>query len=435
MKRYIPAENLIPPAEGDPLLIPAGENTPANSIRKAGRKKFISMGLPTPKVEAWKYTDITPLAETRYSLIPEPGPEAVDNKFRKLLPENLSPCSLVFINGRINRELSSIPENNGIHIGFLSDLITSGDPELSEWLSGSEEKQTSAASLNRAWLNDGAVIRVSKNTDPGIPVHLVFLSADTGPAGMTHPFNLVIAEEGSRCTMIEEYTGEAGSSYLTNAVTEIRLEARATVNHYKIQTESSRATHIGTLNVSQKKDTEFSSQIASFGGALCRNNITASMNGTGSSSSIEGLYFIHGNQHMDNHTEVYHNHPGCRSVENFNGVLDDEAHAVFDGKVYVAEGAVQTDSDQSSRSLLLSESAEVDAKPALEIYADDVKCSHSASVGQLDDESLYYLRSRGISREEAMKILTSGFLKEILGRFKDQNVSEKIENILNREIK
>lgn len=435
MKRYVPAENLIPSPGGDPMLIPAAENTPAVSIRRTGREEFAAVGIPTTKVESWKYTDITPLTERKYSLIPQPDPEVIEKKFRELLPEKLSPCSLVFLNGRINRELSSLPENKGIRIDFLSDLILSGDPRLAQWLPGTGEKGNPLTNLNRAWLNDGAVIRVSASGDAGVPVHLIFLSADTGHSGMTHPFNLVIAEEGSEFTLIEEYTGEPGSSYLTNAVTEIRLEAAAKVKHYKIQTESKSATHIGTLQVSQEKDTEFSSQNASFGGAMARNNIFTSMNGTGSSSTIEGLYFIRGNQHTDNHTEVRHNHPGCRSVENFNGVLDGEAHAVFDGKVYVAEGAVQTDSEQSSRSLLLSESAEVDAKPTLEIYADDVKCSHSASVGQVDDDSLYYLRSRGISGEEAMKILTSGFLKEILMKFEDKNVSEKIENILNREIR
>ncbi len=435
MNRFIPADNLVPAQGERHHSVSGGGEGLVENIRETGRKGFVKKGLPTTKVESWKYTDITPLSSVNFSFNPDADLPIDKAGIKKLLPEKLSECSLVFINGKFNEGMSDIPEVKGIYIDNINNIIKSGNQSVLECISTPDEKTDPLTNLNRAYFNDGAVIRIGKGYEPGFPVHLIYLSVNRGSAEMSHPANLVIAEAGSRVSLIEEYTGDPDSVYFTNAVTEIYVRDNASVTHYKIQTESRRSTHIGTLNVRQGKDTEFFSYTASFGGGLTRNNIKATMDGTGSSSNIEGLYFLKGKQHTDNHTEVLHNFPSCSSIENFNGVLDGDSRAVFDGKIYVAEGAVQTDSEQSSRSLLLSESASVDSKPALEIYADDVKCSHSASVGQLDGDSLYYLRSRGISESESMKILTSGFLKEILNRFESKRISEKIEKLLNSEIR
>jgi len=435
MNRFVPAENLIPAQEEVSYPLSGDGKRVIENIRGSGREEFIKKGLPTTKVESWKYTDITPLTKMSFSFTSD-APHQIDNSgIKKLLPEKLSECTLVFVNGNFDNDLSDLPETKGIYIDNIKNIIESGNHSVLECISSPDEETDPFTNLNRANLNDGAVIRIGENYDPGFPIHLIYLSANPGSTGMSHPVNLIIAEAGSTISLIEEYTGDPDHTYFTNAVTEIHVRDNASVTHYKIQTESMKSTHIGTLKVRQGKDTEFASYTATFGGSLTRNNIKATMDGSGSSSNIEGLYFLKGDQHTDNHTEVFHNFPSCSSIENFNGVLDEESHAVFDGKIYVAEGAVQTDSEQISRSLLLSESASVDSKPALEIYADDVKCSHSASVGQLDADSLYYLRSRGLSETESMKILTSGFLKEILNRFKNESVSEKIENLLNSEIR
>ena len=434
MNRYIPAERLLSPLRGTETGGWKHRSTQADRIRKSGLTAFEMTGIPTSKVEAWKYTDLSPLTELDFSLdTGDPG-RADDPGVKEYLPERLSECSLVFVNGTFSRKLSVMPQVPGLFIDNVKNIIESGTDDVLECIGMPENGPDPMTSLNRAYFNDGIVIRVGRGIDPGFPVHLIFLSVPADGAVMTHPGNLIIAEEDSRFSLIEEYTGDPEAAYFTNSVTEIHLKDGASVSHYKIQTESPSAYHIGSLHVRQGSGTRFSSRTATFGGLLTRNNISASMDGPGSDSTLEGLYFLKGSQHTDNHTEVLHHFPSCTSSENFNGVLDGESRAVFDGKVYVGRGSVQTDSSQSSRSLLLSGSASVDSKPTLEIYADDVKCSHSASVGQIDTDSLYYLRSRGISEKEAMKILTSGFLKEILDRFENKDVSAKIEKILSREI-
>lgn len=435
MNRFVPAENLIAPLKGKTLGKWGNSSEWAKNLRNNGISQFIKTGIPSTRIESWKYTDITPLAKMDFSFNPDKIDSTDNVLIEKLLPRKLSECSLVFVNGKFSEHFSLVPPTKGIFIDNVRNIINSGRDDVLECIGKSGTEPDALTNLNRAYFNDGAVIRIGKDIDPGFPVHLIFVAVNVNSPEMFHPGNLIIAEEGSKFSLIEEYTGDPDSVYFTNSITEIHIKDRASVSHYKIQTESHSSFHIGSLNVIQGKDTKFSSNTATFGGALTRNNISASMNGPGSESNIEGLYFLKGAQHTDNHTEVFHNFPSCKSSENFNGVLDGESRAVFDGKIFVGEGSVQTDSSQSSRSLLLSGSASVDSKPALEIYADDVKCSHSASIGQLDTDSLYYLRSRGISHKEAMKILTSGFLKEILDRFENKDVSDRIEKLLNSEIK
>lgn len=435
MNRFIPADNLTALFEENNLQKTGPESKWAENLRSSGKSEFKKTGLPTTRVEEWKYTDLTPLTKIKFSFEMDQS-EGIDNTIvEKYLPEKLSECSLVFVNGKFSEHFSVIPSIKGLYIDNVRSIIDSGKDDVLECMEKGAKETDSLTNLNRAYLNDGAVIRIGKDIDPGFPVHLIFLAINSKSPEMFHPGNLILAEEGSRFSLIEEYSGDPGSVYFTNTVTEIHIKDRASVSHYKIQTESRSSFHIGSLNVKQGKDTKFSSHTATFGGALTRNNILSLINGSGSESNIEGLYFLKGDQHTDNHTEIFHNFPSCKSTENFNGVLDDESRAVFDGKVYVGDGSAQTDSSQSSRSLMLSDSASVDSKPALEIYADDVKCSHSASVGQLDTDSLYYLRSRGIGHDEAMRILTSGFLKEIYQRFENKEVSGRIENLLNSEMK
>ncbi len=435
MNRFVPADNLIAPLGEKNLRKWGNGGEWAENLRKNGRSEFIKTGIPTTRIEAWKYTDLTPLTKMDFSFNPDKT-DSIDNALiEKLLPGRFSECSLVFVNGKFSEHFSFVPPTKGLFIDNVRNIINSGRDDVLECIGKAGVEPDALTNLNRAYFNDGAVIRIGKDIDPGFPLHLIFLAVNVKSPEMFHPGNLIIAEEGSKFSLIEEYTGDPDSVYFTNTITEIHIKDRASVSHYKIQTESHSSFHVGSLNVIQGNDTKFSSNTATFGGALTRNNISASMNGPGSESNIEGLYFLKGAQHTDNHTEIFHNFPSCKSTENFNGVLDGESRAVFDGKIFVGEGSVQTDSTQSSRSLLLSGSASVDSKPALEIYADDVKCSHSASVGQLDTDSLYYLRSRGIGHNEAMKILTSGFLKEILEKFENKDVSGKIENLLNSEIK
>ncbi len=435
MNRFIPADNLTAPLKEIDSQIWKNKSKRADKIREEGRSGFSRTGLPSTKIEEWKYTDLTQLSKKDFSYEPELPKSINVSTIEKLLPDRISSCSLVFVNGKFTEDLSNIPLSGGISIDNIKNIINSGDDSILKYVEETKKKSDAFTNLNRAYLNEGTFIRIEKDIDPKFSVHLIFLTVNTGSSGMSHPWNLIIAEEGSNFSLIEEYTGEPGSVYFTNSLTDIYIKDRASVNHYKIQTESRSSFHVGSLNVRQGENSSFSSHTATFGGALTRNNISVLMNGSGSTSEIEGIYFLKENQHTDNHTEIFHNFPSCKSLENFNGVLDDRSRAVFDGKIYVGEGSVHTDSSQSSKSLMLSDSASVDSKPALEIYADDVKCSHSASVGQPDSDSLFYMRSRGIGHVEAMRILTSGFLKEILEKFKNKDVSNKIEILLESEMK
>ncbi len=429
-------KNFLP---GNSLLTPLGKYYPdiwknnsewVKKFREKGKAKFLSSGLPSNKKEAWKYTDLSRLSETKYSFSTEKDSTA---KGDHITLEDMSPFRLVFINGIFSKEHSSLPSLGGLYVSNFGTEINMDGDQFLDYLGKTDENCVDELSaLNMAYLSDGAIIRVEKNISPEFPIHIVYFNNNKDSAAMHYPRNLIIAEANSTLTVIEEYISKEGSSDFTNTVTEIFIDNNASVNHYKIQNENHTSVHIGSLKVVQGTNTNFSSLTASFGGKLTRNNISSNLNGSESQSNIEGLYLIKGKQHIDNHTTIRHNAPSCKSSENFNGVLDDNSSAVFDGSIYVSNGSVKTDSIQSNRSLLLSDTASVNSKPTLEIYADDVKCSHSATVGQLDVDSLYYLRSRGIGEKGAMKMLTSGFLKEILEKFKDKNVSDYVENIFKR---
>ncbi len=431
MNRSLPVLNLISP-------LPSkwgNDDTTVSKLRENGKSVFIRKGIPTTKVEEWKYTDLTKFSEINFHFNPESSPETDRRTVTTILPKKLSPCSIVFINGKYSEEYSDITQTEGLYIQNIRSIIDSGDTDILKNMKNIEDSSNIMANLNRAYFNDGIIIRTDKNINIEFPIHVIFLSTKNSSPQMIHPFNLIIAKNGSKLSIIEEYIGESDSLYFSNPVTEIVLDKGAEIDHFKIQTESSSSFHIHSLNITQGKDTKFSSQSASFGGALTRNNISSELNGSGSKCTIEGIYSLKGDQHLDNHTTIFHNSPFCKSSEEFNGVLDGKSKAIFDGMVYVGKDSIQTDSYQSNRSLLISDSANVNSKPTLEIYADDVKCSHSASVGQLDPDSLFYLRSRGIGKNEAMKILTSAFLEKILERFSNNKVSDKIGKLLNNEMK
>jgi len=435
MNRSLPVLNLISPLED--IISSKWENDDAIvvKIRENGKSEFVKNGIPTTKVEEWKYTDLTKLTEINFQFDPESSHEVDAEVINAILPKKISSYSIVFINGKYSAKYSDIPTIQGLYIENIRNIIDSGDTNILKHMGNIDNTSDLMVNLNRAYLNDGFVIKTDKDINLEFPIHIIFLTTKSNSPKMTHPVNLIIAEEGSKLSIIEEFTGEPDLLYFSNPATEIILKKGAMVNHFKIQTESTSSFHISSLNVKQEENTKFSSQSASFGGALTRNNISSKLDGIESSCIIEGIYSLKGDQHLDNHTTIFHNSPFCKSSEEFNGILDGKSKAIFDGMVYVGKDSVQTDSYQSNRSLLISDSASVNSKPTLEIYSDDVKCSHSASVGQLDSDSLFYLRSRGIGENEAMKILTSAFLEKILERFSNNKVSDKIGKLLNNEMK
>lgn len=412
-------------------------------IREEGRRLFEKMGLPGRRQEEWKYTDVsaisqhsfappTPLMQSRKG--PKPG------LLEPLISDSLSPLRLVFVNGFYSPLLSRLePLPEGVEVGSLGVEIDRNDPLLQTNLAAYvNADENSFVALNSAFIEDGAWVYIPEGIRFNQPVHLVYISTKNGNGDarpfVHYPRNMVIVDRDAAVTIIEEYIGEGEGVYLTNAVTEILANKGAEVDHYKLQRESENAFHIAAIQVQQGKNSHFRSHSVSFGGQLTRNNIHSQIVGTGSTCAFNGLFMIRGTQHVDNHTLIDHRAPDCQSSELYHGILDDRARGVFNGKIYVDSQAQKTDSQQTSRSLMLSNDAIVDAKPQLEIFADDVKCTHGATVGQLDANSLYYLRSRGITTDEARRMLTIGFAQQITSQFKLEPMRKVVETFLSERL-
>jgi Fe-S cluster assembly protein SufD len=297
--------------------------------------------------------------------------------------------------------------------------------------------------LNTALMEDGAYVRIPRGVIVEEPIHLLFVgSAADGAPAVSHPRILIVAEENSQATVIETFVGVGdgvgrptpglpdGGVYFTNAVTEIVAAENAVLDHYRVQRESETAFHIATQWVQQARSSNFASHAISLGGALVRTDITAVLDGPGIESTLNGLYVVGGQQHVDTHTAIDHAQPHCNSHELYKGILDGRATAVFNGKIFVRQDAQKTDAKQTNQNLLLSRDAVIDTKPQLEIFADDVRCTHGATVGQLDADALFYLRSRGIDAAEARALLTYAFASDILGRIKVAPLRTALEELL-----
>ncbi|MCK4762848.1 MAG: Fe-S cluster assembly protein SufD [Candidatus Aminicenantes bacterium] len=411
-----------------------------SSIRERGRQRFEKWGLPHTRREEWKYTDVSALSGQAFS-----PPTPLDLPAQKALyrttfdaGQELSPLRLVFINGFYTPYLSHGPHGEslppGVEILSLREALKGGHPGVKAHLSAyAQDKESSFLALNDAYIEDGAFIYIPENTRLEHPVHLIYIDAGKETPTLLFPRNLIILEPKASVTIIEDYIGHDRGVYFTDAVSEILIGKNAEVDHYKLQRESKEAFHIAYIQVQQEAGSRFTSNSVTFGGKLTRNNIHSRLSGSGSSCVLNGLYMISGRQHVDNHTRVDHLTPGCSSEEVYHGILDDESHGVFNGKIYVHPGAQKTNSQQTSRSLLLSKNAVSDAKPQLEIFADDVKCSHGATVGRIDENALYYLRTRGVSAPEARKILTLAFARRVTDRFRLQALRPELEKLLTQK--
>jgi Fe-S cluster assembly protein SufD len=407
------------------------------AVRDEGRRLFEQQGLPNRRNEEWKYTDVSSIAAQTFST-PAPletdGTEEVEQAAAVENP--LSPLRLVFINGFYSSSLSRLTElPDGVEAGSLAAALTREPVRLRDNLAAyAAPSENSFVALNNAFLEDGAFIYISPGVRLAQPLHLVYITTGSvkHSPGVHHPRNMVIAGEGSDVIVIEDYINGDGTDavYFNNPVTEIVVGRDARVEHYKLQREGEHAFHIATIQAVQEKGSSFSSHSLSIGGRLTRNNIHSVLNGVDSTCTLNGLYMIHGRQHVDNHTLIFHNSPDCSSRELYHGILDDRARGVFNGKIYVVPEAQKTDSQQTNRSLMLSDGARVDAKPQLEIFADDVKCTHGATVGKLDDDALYYLRSRGIGTAEARKMLTLAFAQRVTALFPFEPLRKAMESLI-----
>jgi Fe-S cluster assembly protein SufD len=384
---------------------------PLRLLREAAFARFGKLGLPTTQDEEWKYTSLAPLAQMRF----EPAPDATVRDIDRWTLGN-GAIRLVFVNGRYRPELSSRAPG-GAFAGSLAFALAER-PELveRELARHADHHRDALTALNTAFVEDGAFVHLPAGAVLEHPIHLLYVSSAPEKPTLTQPRNLIVAGANSQATVVETYAGVAGEVYFTNAVTEVVLGENARLDHYKLQEESARSFHLAATQVRCGRDSRFNSHSVALGAALARNELRALFASEGGECTLDGLYVATGKQHLDNRTLVDHQSPRCTSRELYKGVLDGHSRGVFSGRVLVRQDAQKTDASQTNKNLLLSDDAVVDTKPQLEIFADDVKCAHGAAVGQLDENALFYLRTRGIGQEAARGLLTYAFASEMVNR-------------------
>lgn len=425
--------------------LPGAQERTLCALREQSLERFTALGFPTPRLEDWKYTNVAPIAEGGFVPAVLPGgsagmadetPQALAAA-RQLFPD-LDAHRLVFVNGRYSQALSTIASSSplppGVRVMSLSQALARDPQPLAAQLNQLAPADTHAfAALNAAFFTDGACIGLERGVELDRPLHLMFLATDAAAGHMLAVRNLILAAEGSRATIVEHYVcldeAEAGR-YFTSAVTEVQAAAGAAIEHLRLQQEGGAAFHVGGLYARLEQHSRLTATAVDLGGRLVRNDVQAALVQEHAECVLNGLYVVDGRSHVDNHTHVDHARPHGRSRQFYKGVLDGRARAVFNGKIVVHPDAQHSDAQQENRNLLLSEDAEVDTRPQLEIYADDVKCSHGATVGNLDPDALFYLRSRAVDEQAARDLLTFAFAHDLLARIRLAPIRQALEQRL-----
>ena len=400
-------------------------------IRSAALAAFAELGFPTTHQEEWRFTSVAAITDTPFALAARRAGPAAKRVAPLFLPVE-SACRLVFVNGRFAPGLSSadgLPR--GVRAGGLADALA-GEPELLERHLGRHAAwaKNPFGALNTAFLRDGAFVHVAEGVNIDAPLQILFLSAPGARPAVAHPRALVVVERGARASVIEGYAALQDGTYWSNAVTEVVLGDGAQLELVRPQREAAHAFHVATTHTLQGRDSVLRFHPMVFGAALARHDIVSVLDGPGAELVLNGLYLLSGTRHADHHTVIDHAQPDCRSHEYFNGVLDDAGHGVFNGRIVVRPGAQRTDSKQTNNNLVLSEQARADSQPQLEIYADDVKCTHGATLGPLDEKEVFYLRSRGLSPAQSRALMTYGFGAEILGRLRHPLVRDALDRVV-----
>ena len=407
------------------------------ALRQAGEKAFGIHGYPTDrKLESWRHTNLRPIVETQWntSAADEAGAKAIYNEYTF----GKDAIEVVLTNGHYSPALTQttgLPA--GLTVQSLADAFNGEKAAIVREALGSmaalnQRGQKPAAlafvALNQAHLESGVFIHVKRGTALEKPIHIVCTTTASAIDAITHPRVLVIIEDGAQATIVQSYAGPKTGRYFTNAVTEISVGADAIVDHYKLNQESADAYHVSAMNVIIGRKAQFIDHNATLGGKLTRNDISVKLNGEHSYSVLNGLTIISGEQFVDNHTLLEHAFPNCPSYELYKHVLDGKSSAIFKGQIFVHDVAQKTDAKQSSKTLLLSDDASINSQPALEIYADDVKCTHGSTTGPLDEAMMFYLETRGLSRKQAQQVLIYAFAADVTRRIKVQPVRDRLEN-------
>ncbi|MBC7629748.1 Fe-S cluster assembly protein SufD [Ferruginibacter sp.] len=412
------------------------KNYAGHAIQKTAIQRFANdVNFPTRKNEDWKYTNVGELLQPQYQ-----QPKFLNIKTADISPflfEGLDTYLLVFVNGKYDKVLSSKEGlSNKITVQDIPSCLQEGGPTnstvsqyLSKWAS---QANNSFTVLNTAFANNGIYINVPDGLVVDRPVHILNITHAEGEPTVICPQKIIVTGENSKLTIIETYHHLPNSqqTYFTNTVSQLVLKRNAVVDHYRIQDEGENAFFINNTEVEQMRDSTYSSYVVDLGGKLVRNNLSSILMDSGTSTNFYGIYIGINKQHIDNQTFIDHAYPNCNSNELYKGVLTDNAKGVFNGKIIVRPDAQKTNAFQKNHSLVLSKGASMNSKPQLEIFADDVKCSHGATIGQLNEDALYYMRSRGLSKKEAISVLKQAFLTEITELIKIDPVKEKVEQML-----
>ena len=408
------------------------EDDRLRTLRTKAFENFTKTGLPTKKWEEWQFTDFRSLSKEEYRLAKDFDLPSISGK----IPGKISNFyTLIFINGHYQPQLSQIPDTISVITGanYLKSNpnVFSIDNESSEWIS----KSNPFVSLNTSMMNSGLPICISDNSNIEKPLQIIYLTTDTTDKLMNHPRFDIHIGKNSKITILEHYIGLTNVSYLTNTVSQFNLANNSQLSHIRLQEEDDASHHIGFTRYNIEADSFLKSSFITNGAVLCRNDIKINFTAQGSHAQINGLSVTKDNQHHDKHIIVNHSNSECQSDQLFKFVLSDNASGVFNGKVVVGEDTKSTNANQSNKNLVLSPSAVMNANPQLEIYAEDVKCSHGSTTGQIDAEALFYLRSRGLSYNEANRLILKGFVSDILEKINNKEIKLYINDAVSKKIK
>ena len=406
-----------------------------NELREHAWARFDELGFPTARRgnERWKYTNVAPIARVNFAFPVEPGQggaalaplgDAWDGGW----------LNLMFVDGHLSFGMSTTATNGVIACGLTQAVAEAGEDVRAHLAQQASFDDDGFAALNTAFLHDGAYLHAPDRCRERLNVRITYVNSGAETPAVTHPRSLIVAGEETNMTVVECFAGPPESQYFTNAVTEIVVGEGARVDHYRLLLDGVEAYHVGTTRVSQAKDSTFESAAFSVGTALGRNDFSVTLGAPGAYCSLNGLYYTTGQQHMDNLINIDHAMPNCTSRLAYKGILDGKSRAVFGGTVLVRENAQKSDAQQSDKNLLLSAEAEVDSKPSLLIYADDVKCSHGATAGHIDADTIFYLRSRGLDLEQASRMLVQAFAREIIDSVKPKPLQGFLDTLFDRSI-
>jgi Fe-S cluster assembly protein SufD len=401
-------------------------------VRKAAIARFGELGFPTTRDEEWRFTNVGPIANQTFTPAGDYPPSVTPEQVQPFLLNQDDAVRLVFLNGRYSLDLSDVSRlPNGVLVEPLAVSLERRPDQLQPHLTRyADFHDCPFAALNTALMGDGAFVRIEPGRVLDRPIQVLFVSTAPDEPLAVHPRVLIVADRDSQATVIETYAGLDESVYFANSVTELHVGVNARLDHYRLQLDSPNAYHVSTFGAWQDRDSTLRAGTYTFGGALVRNNVSPVLGAEGTYCSLNGLYVLQGRQHVDNHLRVDHAKPHGDSREYYKGILADEARAVFTGRIVVRKDAQKTDAKQTNMNLLLSEHAQVNSRPQLEIFADDVKCTHGATIGQLDEDAIFYLRARGIAREAARGIMTHAFAGEVLDEIRIEPLRAALETRL-----